>query len=260
MKITKLSALLIFLPMLLNAVDFAFVQKDSPLQIVGATSNLQQKDFYSQVLVVNVATRPILRAQFGWIIANKDNEKQVFGIGYGPLVDLNIQPLTVATVGPQGATLSMVSEKAHAAGVPHIKLRLGVIYVKFEDGSEWKYPLAERKVFDQIDDPTLIQKISPKVREFRIKNGMAKNTPPACTQPNASPKQSSGFMAWLSGLFSVPTVHAQGIYFVCNPAPRTCIKGYSQEQCSTYFCDIDPSYCNFEECCYLDPVTGQTYC
>ena len=64
MKIAKmLSVWLISLPVLLKAGDFAFVQKDSPLQIVGATSDLKVKDFYSRVIVVNVSTRPILRAQ-----------------------------------------------------------------------------------------------------------------------------------------------------------------------------------------------------
>src|SRR6266542_2177214 len=89
-----LSTLVLALPGILTAGDFAFVQKDSPLQVIGTTADL--KDSYSRVFVVNVSEQPIQRAQFGWTMSTQVNgEKRVLAVAYGPLVDLNLPPLEV---------------------------------------------------------------------------------------------------------------------------------------------------------------------
>lgn len=182
------SVLLLAFPGLLRAADFAFVQTGSPLQIVGATSDLDIGDFYSRVMVVNVSQKAVLRARFGWTMAD-DDAKRTVATGYGPAVDLNLSPFEVAQVGAQGATLSIVSEKSK--GIQHVKLKLGVVYVKFKDGTEWEYSIEQHTGFEEIEDPALVQKITPKVQEFREKNGLvgAVEVPGSCPTGPVSPYQ-----------------------------------------------------------------------
>jgi hypothetical protein len=175
MKTAFMIAILSLVPSLLFAGDFAFVQKDSPLQIFGVKSDL--KDAYDRVYVINVSDRPILRAQFGWTMSTRtDTERRLLAVGHGPLVDLNLPPLEVSVVQAQGATLSSVTEAMRANKVQHANLELGVVYVKFDDGTEWMYPLSERKEFIEENNPTIIQKITPKTQEFRQRNGLLGKT------------------------------------------------------------------------------------
>jgi hypothetical protein len=247
-----------------SAADFAFVQKDSPLQIIGARADL--KESYNRVTVINVSSQTILRAQFGWTLSDQEKQMQVAAIGYGPPVDLNLPPLEIARVGAQGATHSIITEKMRAVQTKHVELTLGVIYVKFQDGTEWRYPVAERKGFIQVDDPALLQRIRPKVQEFRANNGLLGKSSKACPiGVKASSTPPMGLLARIAkafesfNLFNPPAVHADYPWtFVCDPATRHCAN--DTNQCETFFCDVPPTVCNLQRCCLLNLQTGEKIC
>lgn len=232
--------------------DFVFLQKDTPLQVVGVTMSLQE--LYQSVVVVNVSNRTILRAQLGWTISNpRDPNRDRVVVGFGPPFDLNLPPLEVAKIGSQGATFSIVTEMLQKLDHARGKLMIGAVNVKFEDGGEWTYPLSTRREFDQSNDPALVERISPKVREFRRSQGhYGKNADPR-------ERRKTGLFAAILGAFTVPTVHAQNPWwFVCDPAPRHCINSGETGTCTTYFCDVE--ICNFALCCAINTMTGEKIC
>jgi len=247
----------------LIAGDFVFVQKDSPLQVVGVTSTL--KDSYSRVIAVNVSAKTIQQAQFGWTVTTRTgNTKAVIAFGYGPHLDFKLPPFEVSEAGAQGASVNLLMDKMKEVGAKQSEVRLGVVYVKFEDGSEWWYPLEGNKQFIEVSDPGLVEKVGPKVQEYRQRNGLVGSSracSPNLKAANDDPKNASfgrDALAWITNLLSVRTVQAQNdLVFVCDPAPRLCINNY--DSCTSYFC-FPPYYCNYQRCCLLNLQTGQKTC
>jgi hypothetical protein len=149
--------------------DFAYPQKDAPLQVVGVTLNLDgAADLCQKVTIVNTSEKTVTRVQVGWVISDVRNAADGRGtVAYGPVFKINLPPSEVMNVGPQGATLASADKAAKDLGISHATILVGVVYTEFADGSEWYYPLKERKSFVEHSDPTLLQKIGPKVREFQ---------------------------------------------------------------------------------------------
>jgi len=244
--------------------NFVFLQKDTPLQVVGVQMTLD--DLCNKVIVANVSQRAIVRAQFGWTISESRNPSPSnVAVSYGLVFDVTLPPGEVTGLGPQGVTITSVTDTAKQLGAQRGAVVTGVVYVKFADGTEWYYPLKERKAFVEISDPSVVMRISPKVREYRAKanpNAALRSrdgTPTAC-QP-LKPANHSSFLTSVLGWIGLATVHAEGRnpwILVCNPAPRDC-EGGNGRQCTTYFCD-PYGYCNQMQCCLLNVITGELDC
>jgi hypothetical protein len=169
--------------------DFVSIQRDSPLQVVGTTMTLQS--FYSRVFVINVSNKTIMRARLGWTISGPEQQPERIVTAEGPETDLNLEPFIVARMGTQGAAFSLVTEQLKALGVERGRLLLGVTFVKFADGTEWHYPLNERKQFQQVEDPVLLKRMDEKLRKYRRANALVGTTAPKCCSGASSVNHTS---------------------------------------------------------------------
>lgn len=133
----------------------------SPLRIISETMN--NTDLCAHVSFLNVSNRPILRAKLGWIVADAQNSSHAVPF-LGTPFDLNLAPGGIEDVGRQGATVSVVRETLEKLGTTHGTLTVGVVYVKFQDGSEWSYPLAQKRAFGP--DAPLPEQFAPAVSQF----------------------------------------------------------------------------------------------
>ena len=51
-------------------------------------------------------------------------------------------------------------------GISHGVVSAGIVYAKFEDGTEWSYPLAIKRRFETEEDPGLIQRMRPALEQL----------------------------------------------------------------------------------------------
>lgn len=148
----------------IESIDSMYrAQKDCPLWIVGR--KIDGEDLFASVYVANNSPRTILRAQLAWIIADKDHpQRQVISIGTP--FDLNLAPSQIREVGRQGAAVSLMNETLAGLGAGRGLVTLGVIHVRFEDGSDWKYPLADKRAFEFVDDAEVTRKFGARIKEY----------------------------------------------------------------------------------------------
>ena len=144
--------------------DFPFVQKDSPLQILGMRSSIY--DLAEQVHVVNLSNKTIVRLQLGWTVGARGQSPAPAAF-LGLPADLNLAPGEWTTLGRQGVTLTDVYRTLNHFRLPEGEVILGVVYVRFQDGSEWSYGLQGRNRFEQTDDAGIRERVAPIIEQLR---------------------------------------------------------------------------------------------
>ena len=143
------------------SVDWPFFQDGAPLQVIGV--RMAGLDFLTQVVLVNTSDRTIVKYQLGWIVTDRD--KGGPGTPFLSLPsDAVLKPWEVEEAGRQGATFSSVIDDLKSRGIRKGKVVVGVTYVKFEDGTEWHYPLALRRQFISKPDPALYLRLNPIIK------------------------------------------------------------------------------------------------
>jgi len=125
-------------------------QQGCPLKIVGRS--MTTEDLFSRVFVSNDSAQPILRAQLAWTIADINHpEKSV--LMTGTIFDLNLPPAGTREVGRQGVAFSVVEETLRSIGAERGGLiTLGVVYVGFQNGTEWRHFITAGQTFDPSND------------------------------------------------------------------------------------------------------------
>ncbi|MFQ5778255.1 MAG: hypothetical protein ACE5IP_09645 [Terriglobia bacterium] len=236
------------------SVDFPTFQDGAPLQVIGV--RMGSLDFLSQVVLVNTSDRTIVKYQLGWIVTRTDKG----GLGTPFLSvpsDAVLKPGEVEEAGRQGATFSSVIDDLKSRRIRKGKVIVGVTYVKFEDGTEWRYPLTLRHQFISKPDPALRLRLNPIIK--RRSEEISTSAQPQACAPIPRP-DGVGTLAyavdWLLNLFSVQTVYASHDCWtiVCNPAPRKCVRGpfwcwtltCPLGECQGMQCDIIPWPCDID--------------
>lgn len=126
---------------------------DAPLQIAGAVFG----DTALTVLLVNVSGRQVEEATMGLVLGD--------GNLAAPTVTRTGSPC-VATIPPDGF---LVVNQAHAGfdkaasyfgekGIANRTATIGLVQVRFADGSEWSYPLEAKGRFDEKKDHAVTDK------------------------------------------------------------------------------------------------------
>lgn len=146
--------------------DMAFVQKGSPLQVMGIRSSIY--DLAEQVHVANVSARTIVRAQLGWTVdgCGKAPPRTAF---VGLPMDMKLEPGQWMTIGRQGITLTDTYQVLNHLGEACGEVIVGVVFVEFSDGSRWSYPLGGKNRFEVTDSKEIIDRLSQPLREMREK-------------------------------------------------------------------------------------------
>lgn len=233
--------------------DFAYPQKDAPVQVIGVMLDLDSGDLCQAVTIINTSSKAVQKVQIGWTVSESKAAAEKLAIAaYGPISSVAVNPGQVTKIGPEGATLDSVTKAAGTLNLPHAALVVGVVYVEFADGTEWYYPLKDKKHFVEKNDPGLLQKIAPKINDFKSSAGVAADQSGSSSCPAPQGQQqlassaNSGVIPYTWWAVCNPLVLRH-----CNhPTPRTC----GTELCS------DPGVCDSQQCCVLDPNTGQQIC
>lgn len=158
--------------------DFPFVQKDSPLQILGMRSSVY--DLAEQVHVANISGKTIVRLQLGWTIGARGQSPAPAAF-LGMPMDLNLAPGDWTTLGRQGVTLSDVYRTLNQYRVPMGEVVLGAVFVQFEDCSTWSYGLLGKNRFEKTDDPGIQERLAPILEQLRERAGAGPSNPQACS-------------------------------------------------------------------------------
>lgn len=169
--------------------NFPFAQKDAPVQIVGIA--MATDDLCKTITVANLSSKTVIAVQFGTSITgagNKSADKAV--VHYGPIFKVNILPSELDAVGPQGLSLDAAAESIKSVGAVDGSAVTGVVYVKFDSGEQWYYPLKDLKVFVKVDNPALLQKLAPKLDEYKARHNIA--SAPACVPYEKAVASASG--------------------------------------------------------------------
>jgi hypothetical protein len=238
--------------------NFPFAQKDAPVQVVGLA--MAPDDLCKAITFANVSPNTVVRVQFGTTITGVGSKStDVAVVRYGPVFDVNIPPSEIGAVGPQALSLDAATEGVKSLGAVDGAAVTGVVYVKFGTGEEWYYPLKDLKVFVQVNKPELLQKLAPKLDEYKLKHNIPLAGVPACSPgKNASNPGQNSFLSSLRKLLSLQTVHAQNPWtFVCDPGAPQRYCSNSTSSCTTYICW---PYCNNTMCCAINLLTGQKFC
>ena len=141
------------------SADFPGFQAGAPLQVIA--TQLAKLDLLNGVFLVNVSERTIVKYRLGWVVTDRDHPGRGGTVFLGQPFDAIIEPWEVEEAGRQGANFSDVIEDLNSRQIEFGKVIVGVVYVKFKDGSEWSYPLKERRQFLSEANPALHQKIDP---------------------------------------------------------------------------------------------------
>ncbi len=152
--------------------DFAFVQTNAPVQVMGLRSTIH--DFAEQVHVANVAAKKVVRLQLGWTVdgCGKSPARTSF---LGLPLDLDLAPGAWTSAGRQGITPTDVYRVLNQLRESCGEIQVGVVFVQFADGTQWTYPLALQNRFAVSDAPEVIERLEPALREMREKSGSAQS-------------------------------------------------------------------------------------
>ena len=250
-------------PVQLVTLRTPFFQKGSPLKIIGIGME-KPKDFLSKVWLVNVSDQTVHQYRLGWLVT--DREKAGPGTAFlGQAFDTRLKPSTLEVTGRQGANVSTVLDTVRAKGISNGEVVVGVVSVKFADGSEWSYPLQQQRQFESEYDynlhlqltPMINEQVTPMIHEL-LRQAGAPASVQASGKRQSAPGGQPGYLAQLLGWwkslknwFSVPTVYAQCPIPVCNP-------GGISWNCYTWgqYCYQDPCGtpgpgCNWMKCGYV---------
>jgi len=222
-----------------------FLQAGAPLLVIG--SSCGELDFFARVWLVNVSERTIVKYQLGWVVG--DRERPGPGTPFlAQAFDIILKPWEVERTGRQGANFSDVIELLKSEGIRNGVVTVGVVYVKFEDGTEWSYPLTGRGRFESEYNPELQRKLDPILKKVgeEIKE-LIKAEPAAPTSSATRPGIFARVLTWARNFFSLPRVWASPedcLWLVCNPGLAYCESG--GKWCSRWPCDLGG--CGFADC------------
>lgn len=132
-----------------NLVVLFTEQSDAPVRIVSLKKTL--RDQLAEITVENASEKVVSRYQLGWVIIKPS---ECPGRPMEPIV--NLPPREVVGVGPgntdstgsYGLRTRQLLELAVRENTNLLLVQVGVVRVEFEDGSNWTYDLAEKKIFD----------------------------------------------------------------------------------------------------------------
>lgn len=178
--------------------DIPFVQKDSPLQILGMRSSIY--DLAEQVHVANISGKKIVRLQLGWTIGARGQSPAPASF-LGMPMDLNLAPGEWTTLGRQGITLTDVYRTLNHFQAPQGEVVLGAVFVQFEDGSTWSYGLPGKNRFEKTDDPGIQERLAPIIEQLRQRAGAGPSNQQACSGWSKLP-------GWARSLLGPPVVMA----------------------------------------------------
>jgi len=140
-------------------------QEGAPVSLIGSVS--ANGDLFNSVTVVNTSNKTIVRLQLAWVALDAAQKTVVSSPVIAPASDVNLKPWESAEVGRQGASVSDAMALSKRWGKP-VEVDLGIVYVRFADGSSWSYPVTERNGrFIAKYDPQLLQKLSPAIEWAR---------------------------------------------------------------------------------------------
>jgi hypothetical protein len=178
--------------------DFPFVQKDSPLQILGMRSSIY--DLAEQVHVANISGKRIVRLQLGWTIGARGQNPAPASF-LGMPMDLNLAPGEWTTLGRQGITLTDVYRTLNHFQAPQGEVVIGAVFVQFEDGSTWSYGLPGKNRFEKTDDPGIQERLAPIIEQLRERVGAGSSRQQACSGW-------SRLLGWARSILNPPAVLA----------------------------------------------------
>ena len=245
-------------------IDFPVFQEGAPLVVVGVSGSISRLDLANEVDLVNVSDKTITGYQLGWVITG---DKQA-GPGvpfYGMRLDANLRPGELLTTSGQGVTFSSVQATRRSGNWTSARVVIGVVYVKFEGGKEWSYPLWSMRSFPEKDDPVLHQRIDPIVKALIDRKNAQKARQsssirkPGFLMPTKSSCSSArnSLAALFDSVFSLleaTPMHAACTpcwLVVCNPAFRQCNNDDPDPGvCFSTPCPLD-GFCNYAQCGFI---------
>lgn len=175
------------------SAGFLDFQEDSPLQVIGV--ELGNLDLLHSVMVVNISERTITKYQLGWVVTDRSAASPAGTPFLGSPCDTVLKPWETHECGRQGANFSTVLEDLKSRRIRVGRVTVGVVQVRFEDGSEWSYPFTERKQFVGVEpDPSYRLKLDPILKQLLEKEKLTSrddaNQPLSC-----APRPRKGVLA-----------------------------------------------------------------
>ncbi len=142
--------------------QFQFHQKGAPVRLVGGASHITE-GFKKTVYLVNVSDKTVVKCRLGWVVRGAEGAGTAF---LGLPFDREIPAGDLRRVDLAGFSMSTVREVMDANKINHGVVSTGLVYAKFEDGTEWSYPLAIKRRFEIEEDPALFQRMRPALEEL----------------------------------------------------------------------------------------------
>lgn len=244
------------------AIDFPVFQENAPLVVIAVAGSVSKLDMANEVDLLNVSDKTIVGYQLGWVISGGNQAGRGVPF-YGMRFDANLKPGEALTSSGQGASFSMVQTTRSLNHWSSALIVIGVVYVKFEDGSEWVYPLSIKRSFPEKDDPTLHQRVDPVVKSLiERKRAQHHAGQTQLKQGKAGCASAKGFLtSFIDAVFSwiEPTPLYAGCvpcwFVVCNPAFRQCNNNDPDSGlCFNTPCELDGP-CNYARCAYIPSCT-----
>jgi hypothetical protein len=125
------------------------VQKDSPIQIIGVLNT--PHDMAGRIEVRNQSRTTIVDIQLGWVIeapAGCSHTGMPPIIERGKIEEVSIEPgAKYSTFSYRIGTRKMLN-LMHTGQTEYLYIQLGVVYVRFVDGSTWQFDLKKELSFD----------------------------------------------------------------------------------------------------------------
>ena len=211
--------------------DYPFIQLGAPIQVAGVTLNVDKLDLADRVTLVNLSSKTVVRYQLGWIYREQGADVQG-DFQLGRVSDILLRPNSATTTGSQGIGMNTAASIFKQRGIQKGEVVIGVVYVQFDDGSQWNYPLTVKRRFEQREDPGLREKIAPLIQQerARLKSIGAiprrTNSNASCANANRSGSLWNTFTSALRNWTQPVQVQAQSCdrcwTVVCNPGTKTC--------------------------------------
>ena len=145
-------------------LDYLPFQKNAPVRIVGGRSS--SENFVEEAYVINVTDRPVVACRVGWVVqrVQTQNGRRVIedraslsAAFQGGRFETVLLPMEERTLGKPVLSMDEVEAALDSQGIEVGAVSLGIVYVRFEDGGEWSYPLGAKRRFETERDPALHQ-------------------------------------------------------------------------------------------------------
>ena len=141
--------------------ELQFYQKGAPVRLVGGGSDTE--GFMKTVYLLNVSDQTVVKCQLGWVVRGAEGAGTAF---LGLPFDREIPAGDLRRVDLPGFSISTAREGMDANKISHGVVSTGIVYAKFEDGTEWSYPLAIKRRFETEEDPGLRQRMRPALEQL----------------------------------------------------------------------------------------------